>query len=76
MADDQLWRRRFRLFMTVRLFGLAVFLAGIIIAFGDLVREGGWPLLGGLVAVMGALDALLAPRLLRKLWEEQDRGRR
>jgi hypothetical protein len=71
-ADD-VWRRRFQLFMLARLIGLATFLLGIAIAFSGLARPGGWPLLGGLLAVAGAIDAVFAPRLLWKLWAEQDR---
>ncbi len=70
MADDEaLWRRRFLIFMLVRLFGLAVFFLGVAIAFSDLVREGGWPAVGGIIAIMGAIDAVFAPRMLKKVWE-------
>lgn len=71
--QDALWRKRFQIFSTVRAIGLATFLLGIAIAFTDLLRTGGWPLVGGLVAIAGAIDAVFAPRLLRKLWAEQDR---
>ncbi len=73
---DDVWRKRFQLFMLVRVIGVATFLLGIGITFGDLVRPGGWPLVGGLVAIAGAIDAVFAPRMLRKLWAEQDKGRR
>ena len=73
--NDQLWRTRFLAFSLVRLAGLALFLVGIAIAFTDLVRPGGWPLLGGLMAIAGAIDALFAPRILRKAWEQQDAGK-
>lgn len=76
MADEALWKRRFHLFMAARLFGLAMFLAGVAIAFSDLVRDGGWPLLGGVLAIMGAIDAVFSPRLLRKVWEKEDRERK
>lgn len=76
MAEHDLWRRRFYAFMGVRLAGLATFLLGIAIAYSDLVRDGGWPLVGGIVAIMGAIDALFAPRLLKALWDQQDRERR
>jgi len=72
MADDDLWRKRFQLFMLVRLFGLITFLAGIFIAFTDLVRPGGWPVVGGILAIVGAVDAVFSPRLLKKLWADQD----
>ena len=76
MADDALWKRRFHIFMAARLFGLAMFLAGIAIAFSDVAREGGWPLVGGILAIFGAIDAVFSPKLLKKMWEEQDRERR
>ena len=72
MADEALWRRRFMMFMAARLFGLATFLLGIAIAYGDLLREGGWPALGAIIAIMGAIDAVFAPKLLRKHWERED----
>ena len=73
MSDDELWKRRFRTFLAIRLVGLATFLAGIAIAFSDLLQPGGNKLLGGLLAVMGALDAMIAPRILKRAWERQDR---
>lgn len=74
MDDEALWRRRFHMFMAARLFGVGVFILGVAIAFSDLVREGGWPLLGGVLAIMGAIDAVFAPRLLKKLWEREERA--
>jgi hypothetical protein len=72
MSDDALWRRRFHIFMAVRLAGLVTFLLGIAVAYTDLVRDGGSPAVGAIISVMGAIDALLAPRLLKKMWEQQD----
>ena len=36
------------------------------------MRKGGWPQLGAIVAIMGVIDALFAPRLLKKVWDEQE----
>ena len=72
MADEALWRKRFLLFMLARLFGLLTFLAGIAIAYSDLLREGGWPALGAIVAIAGAIDAVFAPKLLKKHWDIED----
>lgn len=76
MADEELWRRRFQAFMLVRLFGVATFFVGIAVIYTDLLREGGWPTVGAILAIMGALDATFAPRLLKKIWNQQDSGRR
>jgi hypothetical protein len=70
--NDQVWQKRFQWFALVRMIGVATFLLGIAMAFTDLVRLGGWPVVGGLVAIAGAIDAVFAPRLLKKLWAQQD----
>ena len=72
MNDEALWRKRFHLFLLVRLFGLAVFLLGVGIAFSDLVRPGGSRLLGAVLVVIGVLDAVIGPRMLKKSWERED----
>ena len=76
MDDDQTWKRRFYAFTAVRLAGLAVFFLGLAIAYSDLLREGGWPQVGAIVAILGVIDAIFAPRLLKKGWDDQDRQNR
>ena len=76
MADEDLWRRRFQAFKAIRLFGLATFFLGIAIIYTDLLRGGGWPLVGAIVAIAGIIDAVFAPKLLKKLWEQQDQERK
>jgi len=74
MDDEALWKRRFLIFTLVRLAGLATFFLGIAIAFSDLVRDGGWPLVGVIVAIMGLIDAVFAPRILKLQWERENKG--
>lgn len=69
---EDIWRKRFQLFAAVRLIGVATFLLGIAVALSDLVRPGGRPLIGGLITLAGAIDAVFAPKLLRKLWRQRD----
>jgi hypothetical protein len=73
MADEDKWRQRFNLFMGIRLFGLLVFFAGLAIVFTNLLRPGGWPVVGSIVMILGLLDSVVAPRLLKKKWEAEDR---
>ena len=75
MHDESVWKRRFLLLTLARLFGLIVFFLGVAIAYSDLLREGGWPAVGAVFIIMGALDAVFAPKLLRKLWMRQDAER-
>jgi hypothetical protein len=76
MADDDLWKRRFHAFMVVRLIGLLTFFLGIAIVYTDLLRAGGWPTVGAVLVIIGTIDAVFAPKLLKKMWEQQDRERR
>ena len=73
MADETVWKRRFLAYSAVRLGGLAIFFLGIGIAYSNLVRPGGWPQLGAIIAILGVIDTVFAPRILKKAWDEQDR---
>jgi hypothetical protein len=73
MTDEDKWRRRFNLFMGIRLFGLLVFFAGLAIVFTNVLRPGGWPVVGSIVMILGLLDSAVAPRMLKKKWEAEDR---
>jgi hypothetical protein len=73
MDDEALWRKRLLLYSLVRFGGVAVFFFGIAIMYTDLARLGGWPQVGAVVAILGVIDALFAPRLLKRAWDEQDR---
>ena len=71
MIDEAEWKKRFLLFSVLRLAGLALFLLGIAIAFSNLLKPGGWPLLGGILAILGAVEAVLIGRILKKAWRDK-----
>ena len=73
MDDEALWRRRLLIYSLVRLGGVAIFFLGLAIIYTDLLRPGGWPQVGAVVAILGVIDAFFAPRLLKRAWNEQDR---
>ena len=73
MDEDRKARNRLLAYTAVRAGGLAIFFLGIAIIYTGLLRPGGWPQIGAIVAIMGVIDALFAPRLLKKAWDEQDR---
>ena len=75
MGDDVLWRKRLLLYSLVRFGGLAIFFLGLAIVYTNLVRSGGWPQLGAVVAILGAIDALFAPRLLKREWDRKDQAK-
>lgn len=72
-SDEDIWKRRFFLYMGVRLSGLAIFLLGIAVAYTGLIRPGGWPQVGAILAIVGVIDAVFAPKLMKKAWDRQDR---
>ena len=71
MDDEALWKRRFLVFTLVRLAGLAIFFVGVGITFGDWLREGGWSAVGVPIAIIGLIDSVFSPRILKKIWERQ-----
>ena len=77
MSDDQneaLWRGRFYSSMALRLGGLAILLLGIAVMFTNLLRPGGWPQVGAIIVIVGALDSVVVPQLLRRAWDKQDQS--
>jgi hypothetical protein len=76
MDDQALFRKRLLIYSLVRFGGLVIFFLGLAIVYTDLLRPGGWPQVGAVVAIMGIIDAFFAPRILKRAWDEQDRDRR
>jgi Na+-driven multidrug efflux pump len=73
LMDDDKARARLLAYTLVRAAGLAIFFFGIAVFYTDLLRAGGWPQLGAIIAISGVIDALFAPMLLKKSWDRQDR---
>jgi len=76
MDDDATWRNRLLIYSLVRFGGLAIFFLGLAIIYTNVLRPGGWPQVGAIVAILGAIDALFAPRLLKREWDRQDQEKR
>jgi protein-S-isoprenylcysteine O-methyltransferase Ste14 len=72
MDDGTKARNRLLTYTAVRFFGLAVFFIGIAVMFTDWVRPGGWSQVGAIIAIMGVIDALFAPMLMKRAWDKQD----
>ena len=73
MDGDEVFRRRLLLYSLVRFGGLLIFFLGLAIIYTNLLRPGGWPQVGAVVAILGVLDAFFAPRLLKRSWDDKDR---
>ena len=74
MDEDTVARNRLLAYTGVRLGGLAIFFLGIAVMYTNLVREGGWPQVGAIIAILGAIDAVFAPRILKRAWDQQDQS--
>jgi membrane protein implicated in regulation of membrane protease activity len=72
MIDEDAARRRLLVYSLVRLGGLVIFFLGLAIVYTNLARPGGWPQLGAIVAILGVVDSVLAPRLLKRAWDRED----
>jgi hypothetical protein len=71
MTEDESAKKRFHAFLVIRLFGVALFILGTAIAFSDLLRPGGWPLLGAVLAITGVVDAVYASRIVKRASERK-----
>ena len=72
--DEDTARRRLLIYTLVRFGGLVILFLGIAVMYTRLLHPGGWPQGGAIVAIFGVIISLLAPRLIKKRWDEQDRG--
>jgi hypothetical protein len=70
--DEDTARRRLLIYTLVRFGGLAIFFLGVATIYTNLVRLGGWPRIGAIIAIIGAIDALLAPHFLKRAWDRRD----
>ena len=71
MSDEEA-KRQFIIFALLRIGGLALFLLGIAIAFTDLLKPGGWRLLGGILVIVGAIETVISPRLVKRSMNRTD----
>jgi hypothetical protein len=76
MDEEAVWRKRLLAYSAVRFGGVAIFFVGMAIIYTDIVREGGWPQVGAVIAIMGVIDALFAPRIIKRMWDQQDAERK
>ena len=69
MNDEALEKRRFLMFSLARLSGVALIILGVGVAFSDLVRDGGFRQLGGLLIAIGTIEMVIVPILLKRAWD-------
>ncbi len=73
MTDDDKWKRRFLLFMLVRIGGVLLIGLGMTVAFTGLARPGGMHVAGAILVAIGTVVLALGPLWLRKNWSDAER---
>lgn len=70
LSEDEA-KKRFALFALVRLSAVALVMFGIAVALTGLMRPGGWPVPGIAIGLVGLVEALVLPLVLRRAWDKQ-----
>jgi membrane protein implicated in regulation of membrane protease activity len=76
MDDESQARNRLLAYTAMRFGGLVIFFFGVAVIYTNLLRPGGWPQVGAIIAIVGVIDAFFAPRILKRGWERQDQQRK
>ncbi len=66
--QNRLARSRYVALTVARAAGTIVMLLGLWIWLGDILRQGGWPVVGIPLFVVGFCESLVLPRLLTRRW--------
>lgn len=66
--NERLTRSRFAMLAALRASGVLLMLLGLWIWHGDILRAGGWPVLGIPLFVAGFVESLLLPKLFAGKW--------
>jgi hypothetical protein len=68
MTPEEIAQKRFATLAIMRASGVVVMLIGLWFWHGNIIRAGGAPMIGAPVFLVGVLDAILIPALLRRQW--------
>lgn len=64
-------KSRWQMMQLLRFTGIIVMIIGMWIWAGDILRIGGWPMLGIPIFALGIFEALVLPVILAKRWKSQ-----
>ncbi len=71
MTDEATEKKRFLMFAAARLSGVVLIMLGMAVAFTDLVRDGGFRQLGGMLIAIGTIEMVVLPILLKRSWDRR-----
>ena len=70
--EEELWAKRYSVMQTVRIGGFLIAIVGLLIAKGGVLTDEPWPVLGAFLIVMGLGDVILSPKILKRMFDQQD----
>ncbi len=66
---DRLAKSRYQVIQLCRFTGIVLMILGLWIWAGDIVREGGWPVVGIPLFALGSFEAIVLPTWLAGKWK-------
>lgn len=66
---ERLAKSRWQTLQLLRFTGIIVMILGFWIWAGDILRIGGWPMLGIPLVALGSFEALVLPQILAQRWK-------
>ncbi|MBC2776429.1 hypothetical protein [Parasphingopyxis marina] len=66
---ERLAKSRWQMLQLLRFTGIVLMILGMWIWAGDILRIGGWPLVGLPLFALGAFEAILLPTILARRWK-------
>lgn len=70
--NEDLWKKRYGVMQTLRIGGLLIMLVGLLVAKGGVLTDEAHPAIGAVLIVAGLFDALLSPKILKRIFDRQD----
>lgn len=67
-AGDQLARTRYAILSALRASGVLLMVLGLWIWNSDILRDGGWPLVGVPLFALGFFESLILPQIFARKW--------
>lgn len=70
--EEEKWANRAGAVRWMQIGGLIIALVGLLMARGGAITEEPWPVIGGILVVAGLLDAVLSPKIMKRIFEAED----
>lgn len=69
--DDDEAKRRLLIYTAVRFACVALVIFGVAVVYSNVLRRGGWPQLGAILCIVGAVASIAVPHALKRKWDRR-----